>query len=46
VAELIGPAQHGDLVPQHRQFDVLGRRGPAEQSQLAHEPDEDQVQQS
>jgi hypothetical protein len=42
----IGPAQHGDLVPQHQQFDVLGRRGPAEQSQPAHEPDEDQVQQS
>jgi hypothetical protein len=33
-------------VPQHQQFDVLGRRGLAEQNQPAHESDEDEVQQS
>jgi transposase len=42
----IGPAQHGDLVPQYQQLDVLGRGGPAEQNQPVTESDEDQVQQS
>jgi len=26
----VGPAQHGDLVPQYQQLHVLGRGGPAE----------------
>ncbi|MEU4769781.1 hypothetical protein AB0H12_41835 [Actinosynnema sp. NPDC023794] len=42
----VGPAQHGDLVPQHQQLDVLNRGGPAEQNQPVTESDEDQVQQS
>jgi hypothetical protein len=42
----MGAAQHGDLVPQHQQLDVLGRRGPAGQDQPAAEPDEDQVEQT
>ena len=27
----VGPAQHGDLVPQHEYLRVLGRRGPGQQ---------------
>jgi hypothetical protein len=42
----IGTAQHGDLVPQYEQFDVLGGRRPAEQDQPAAEPDEDEVEQA
>ena len=40
----LGAAQHGNLVPQHEQFDVLGRGGPAVQDQPAAEPGEDQVE--
>jgi hypothetical protein len=39
-------AQHGDLVPQHEQLRILGRRRPAEQDQPAAEPDEDEVEQA
>jgi hypothetical protein len=42
----IGAVQHGDLVAQHEQLGVFGRRGPAQQDQPAAEPDEDQVQQA
>ncbi len=42
----IGAAQHGDLVPQHEQFGVLGSRRSAEQDQPAAEPDEDEVEQA
>jgi len=42
----LGAAQHGDLVPQHQQLDVLGRRRAAEQDQPAAQPDEDQVEQA
>ena len=42
----LGAAQHGNLVPQHEQFDVLGRGGPAEQEQPAAEPGEDQAEQT
>jgi len=42
----LGAAQHGNLVPQHEQLDVLGRRRAAQQDQPAAEPDEDQVKQA
>jgi len=42
----LGAAQHGDLVPQHQQFRVLGRRRAAEQDKPAAEPGEDQVEQA
>jgi hypothetical protein len=42
----IGTAQHGNLVPQHEQFRVLGGGRAAEQDQPAAEPDEDEVEQS
>ena len=43
----IGPAQHGDLMPQRLgQPGVLGGRGPGEQDQPAAEPDEDEVEQA
>jgi hypothetical protein len=42
----MGPAQHGDLVPQHEQLGVLGGCRPAEQDQPAAEPDEDEVEQA
>jgi hypothetical protein len=42
----MGAAQHCDFVPQHEQFDVLGGCRPAEQEQLAAEPDEDEVEQA
>jgi hypothetical protein len=42
----MGPAQHGDLVPQHEQFGVLGGCRPTEQVQPAAEPDEDEVEQA
>jgi hypothetical protein len=42
----MGAAQHGNLVPQHKELDVLGRRGSAQQDQPAAEPDEDQVEQT
>jgi hypothetical protein len=42
----MGAAQHSDLVPQHEQLGVLGRRRAAEQDQPAAEPDEDEVEQA
>ena len=42
----MGAAQHGDLMPQHQQLDVLGHRRAAEQDQQAAKPDEDQVEQA
>ncbi|WP_306750757.1 hypothetical protein [Saccharothrix yanglingensis] len=42
----VGPAQHGDLVPQHQQFDVLGGGGAPEECRSTAESSEDQVQQS
>jgi hypothetical protein len=42
----IRAAQHSDLVPQHQQLHVLGRRGPAEQDKPSTEPEEDQIHQS
>jgi len=42
----IGTAQHGDLVPQHQQFGVLGRRRAAEQDKPVAEPNEDQIEQA
>ena len=42
----MGAAQHGDLVPQHQQFRVLGRGRTAEQHKPAADPDEDQVEQA
>ena len=41
-----GTAQHGNLVPQHQQLDVLGGRRAAKQNQPAAKPDEDQVEQA
>ena len=41
-----GLVRRGDLLPQHQQFDVLGRRRAAAQNQPAAEPDEDQVEQA
>jgi hypothetical protein len=42
----MGAAQDGDFVPQHQQFDVFGRGGPAGQNQPVAELNEDQVQQA
>jgi len=42
----MGAAQHGDLVPQHQQFRVIGRRRTTKQDQPAADPDEDQVEQA
>jgi len=42
----MGAAQFSDLVPQHEQLGVLGRRRAAEQDQPAAEPDEDEVEQA
>jgi hypothetical protein len=42
----LGAAQHGDLVPQHQQLRVLGRRRAAEQDKPATEPNEDQIEQA
>ena len=42
----MGTAQHRNLVPQHEQLDVLGRRRPAEQDQPAAKPGEGQVEQA
>jgi hypothetical protein len=42
----IGAPQHGDLVPQHQQLRVLGRRRAAEQHKPAADPDEDQIEQT
>ena len=42
----MGTAQHGDLVPQHQQFRVPGRRRTTNQDQPAADPDEDQVEQT
>ena len=41
-----GAAQHGDLMPQHQQLDVLGGRRSVEQDQPGAEPGEDQVKQA
>jgi len=38
-------AEHGDIVPQHQQFRVLGRRRAAEQHKPASKPNEDQIEQ-
>jgi hypothetical protein len=40
------PAQHGDLMPQHQDLNVLGGRRPAEQDKPAAEPDEDEIYQA
>ena len=42
----MGPAQHGDLVPQHEQLRVLGGRRPAGPDQPTAEPDEDEIEQA
>ena len=42
----VASAQHGDLVAQHQQLDVLGRRRTPEQHQQAHKPEEDQIEQT
>jgi hypothetical protein len=42
----VGAAQHGNLVAQDKQLDILGRRRPANQPQPAENPDEDQVKQA
>jgi hypothetical protein len=42
----VGAAQHGDLVPQHQQFDVLRGGRATEQDQPAAEPSEDKVEQA
>ena len=42
----LGAAQPGDLVPQHQQLRVLGRRRAAGQDKPATEPDEDQIEQA
>jgi len=42
----MGAAQHGDLVPQHKQLRILGGCRPAEQDQPAAEPDEDEIEQA
>jgi hypothetical protein len=39
-------AQHGDLVAEHQDFDVLGRVGPGEQRQPAQHTGEHQVRES
>jgi hypothetical protein len=39
-----GSAQHGDFMPQHQEFDVLGRRRSAKQQQQVQQPQEDQIQ--
>jgi hypothetical protein len=40
------PAQHGDLVTQHQELDVFGRRRTTEQQQEVQYPEEDQVEQT
>ena len=40
------PAEHRNLVPQHQQLHVLGRRAPRQQHQPSHQLAEDQIQQS
>jgi len=42
----MGPAQHGDLMPQHQELGVLAGRRPAEQDKPAAEPDEDEIKQA
>jgi hypothetical protein len=42
----IDAAQHGDLMPQHQQLDVLGGRRPTEQGQPAAKPDEHHIEQA
>jgi hypothetical protein len=42
----MGAAQHGDLLLQHQQLDVLGRPGAAGQDKPAAEPGEDQIEQT
>ena len=39
-------AQHGDGMPQHQEFDVLGGRRAAEQPQQVQQPQEDDVKQT
>jgi hypothetical protein len=40
----IGSAQHGDFMPQHEKFDVLGRRRAPKQHQQIQKVEEDQVE--
>jgi hypothetical protein len=42
----VGSAEDRDLVSQHEELDVLGRRRAAEQHQPAEEPGEDQVEEA
>jgi hypothetical protein len=42
----VGAAKHGDLVAQHEQLGVLGRRRATEQDQPAEDPDEYQVEEA
>jgi hypothetical protein len=42
----MGAAQHGDLVPQHEQLGVLGRRRTTHKNKPADELDEDQIEQT
>ena len=42
----MGPAQHGDLMPQHQELGVLGGRRPGEQDQPAAEPDQNEIEQA
>jgi hypothetical protein len=42
----MGPAQHGDLMPQHQELGVLGGRRPGEQDQPAAQLDEDEIEQA
>jgi hypothetical protein len=40
------PAEHRNLVPQHQQLRVVGRRGPCQQHQPSQQVAEDQIEQS
>ena len=42
----MGPAQHGDLMPQHQKLGVLGGRRPGEQDQPVAQLDEDEIVQA
>jgi hypothetical protein len=42
----LGAARHGDLVPQHQQLGVLGRRRAAGQDKPPRKPNEDQIEQA
>jgi len=40
------PAEHRNLVPQHQQLRVVGRRAPCQQHQPSQQLAEDQIEQS